>query len=479
MQKIFKGIIIIFVGLVLVIASSYFYILKTKTPDKVNKSDKPLYWVAPMNPNYKSDKPGKSPMGMDLVPVYGKKSSSKGVIISPNIINNIGIRVEKVESRELQENINTLGIVKEKKDNIDHVHIYREGWVKKLNIDDVGDKVQKGDLLAQIYSPLLLVAEKDLITAMFRDKSMLEGSRSRLFALGVSPQQIKRIESKKRAEPFIDIIAPISGVISELNTREGMYIAPQTNILTIVDLDTVWLSAEVFPQQINNIDIHAGYDLIASIAGTQEKFIGKIDFISPEIDPITRTVSVRATLRNKDDILRPNLYMDVSIVHKLPKALTIPSSSIIRLKDINYVIIQNKNKEFSAQEVILGQSAQGYTQILKGLALGDEVVTSSQFLIDSESNVQESLKRLTHSNIIDKDSDQATTFNAKGIIKNINNGNNSITLLHQKMNMSMDFKLDKNIDINSLKLEQSISFKYIKNNKENTIISIDKGSSND
>ena len=142
-----------------------------------------------------------------------------------------------------------------------------------------------------------------------------------------------------------------------------------------------------------------GDNMIANIAGSKETFTGAVDFISPQIDPITRTISIRTTLTNtKNNVLRPNLYMDVSIMHSLPLALTIPTSAIIRLKNLDYVITQNNNKQFVAKEVSLGTSSEGYTQIIEGLSENENVVTSSQFFIDSESNVQASLQRFTLDN---------------------------------------------------------------------------------
>ena len=189
-------------------------------------------------------------------------------IIPPNVINNIGIKIEKAKYRKLKMIIDTLGTIKENKNNIEHIHMYREGWIDDISINDIVDKVKKGQLLAQIYSPLLFVAEQDYVTFLRQKNRMSLGSKRRLVALGISEQQISRIAKTGKAEELTDIIAPISGVISQLNAREGMYIAPDTNILSIVNIDTVWLSAEVFPEQISNI--HMGDKMIANIAGSKE-----------------------------------------------------------------------------------------------------------------------------------------------------------------------------------------------------------------
>lgn len=467
-HKVFKIILLLLTGVIMGL-SLYHFVYIEKTNKLENElSDNPLYWVAPMDPNYKSDKPGKSPMGMELIPVYAEKSDSLGVTISPKVINNIGIEIAKAKSRSLTESINTLGIIKENKNNIEHIHLYRKAWIKELYVSEVGDRVEKGQVIAKVYSPELYVDEQVYLNGIFRGKDYALNSKSRLLSLGVSEEQIKRIEKNRKPDLLIDIVAPISGFVSNIETREGMYVENNTNILTIANLDNVWISAELFPGQAK--DIKVGDKLIIKNDKINANITGKIDFISPKISPTTRTISVRATLNNEKYLLRPNLYTDISIEHNLTRQLTIPTSAIIRRKDLDYVIVKNGN-DFFAKKVKIGQTAQGYTQILQGLQANDEVVISSHFLIDSESNIQESLKRLTLSDSTNN-SKQNNVFSAQGIIKRINKVSSEITVFHQKMNMDMSFKLEKNIDINDLKLGESIKFEYIKNAPNNIIISI-------
>jgi Cu(I)/Ag(I) efflux system membrane fusion protein len=300
-------------------------------------------------------------MGMDLVPVYKENNDSEGVRISPDTMNNIGVKVEQVKYRNLHITVNSLGVIKENDNHVEHIHTYENGWIRKLEIAEIGSEVTKGQLVAQLYSPKLIEAEQELVLALqnstqtnqhkvssYTDKTdYIQAAKSKLEALGISQKQIQRIEKNKKADMLIDMYAPISGVVSELDAKEGMYVTPAQNLMTIVNLNTVWLSAEVFPYQVQFLKV--GDKLTGKVKGINDAFTGTITFISPTIDPVTRTVAVRATLDNSKQLLKPNLYMDVSIISKeLPKTLSIPSSAVIRLKNINYVITQNKSGRFIA-----------------------------------------------------------------------------------------------------------------------------------
>ncbi|MCF6777213.1 efflux RND transporter periplasmic adaptor subunit [Thiotrichales bacterium 19X7-9] len=412
--QLIKNLLLIIIGVCVGVSITRLYTNHSIVKNKSNMAheNKPLYWVAPMDPNYKRDKPGKSPMGMDLVPVYKEDHKSNGVYIAPNIIHNIGVKIEPVAYHNLTKTINTLGIVKENDNNIEHIHTYEDGWIRQLNINEIGAYVNKGELIAKIYSPKLIEAEQELVLAIkeqatsnqlsknnpyIDQTNYVDSAISKLESLGISQQQIQRIIKNKKADTLVDIYAPISGVISELDAKEGMYITPDKNLMTIVNLNTVWLSIEIFPSQISEVKI--GDKVIGKVNGIENmNFSGKIDFISPTIDPTTRTFSARATLVNNEKLLKPNLYMDVTIESKMIKhSLAVPKSAVIRLKNIDYVIVADKNNNFSAQEIKIGLTTNDYYQILAGLQSGDAIVTSAQFLIDSESDIQASLKRLTTS----------------------------------------------------------------------------------
>lgn len=493
-KKIVKYLALIILGFV--IGVLFFYLLINLGRENVNHKQqddaKPLYWVAPMDPNYKRDKPGKSPMGMDLVPVYKENNDSEGVRISPDTMNNIGVKVEPVKYRNLHITVNSLGVIKENDNHVEHIHTYENGWIRKLEIVEIGSEVTKGQLVAQLYSPKLIEAEQELVLALqnstqtnqhkvssYTDQTdYIQAAKSKLEALGISHKQIQRIEKNKKADMLIDMYAPISGVVSELDAKEGMYVTPAQNLMTIVNLNTVWLSAEVFPYQVQFLKV--GDKLTGKVKGINDAFTGTITFISPTIDPVTRTVAVRATLDNSKQLLKPNLYMNVSIISKeLPKTLSIPSSAVIRLKNINYVITQNKSGRFIAKEIKIGVETQGYVQVLEGLSQDEKVVTSAQFLIDSESNVQASLVRLNVNHQSEVKSDvQPLVYQTVGVVRKVNANEHNIVISHEPIkslnwpSMTMRFVVQKEVNLESITPDQEIHFQFVKNKNGYEIIKI-------
>ena len=226
-----------------------------------------LYWVAPMDPNYRRDKPGKSPMGMDLIPVYeGGEDAAAGpggpvVKIAPEVVNNLGVRTEAVRRGQLSRMINTVGYLDYDETLITHIHPRTEGWIEKLLVRAEGDHVRKGELLFELYSPTLVNAQEELLQALASgNKRLTAASRERLLALEVPQSQIDRLEKDRKASQYIKFFANQSGVVSALNVREGMYITPVTDVMTIANLDQVWLLAEVFERQADWVRIGLNAD---------------------------------------------------------------------------------------------------------------------------------------------------------------------------------------------------------------------------
>lgn len=379
-------------------------------PANDKKDQKPLYWVAPMDSDYRREKPGKSPMGMDLVPVYKKQSAdTKGVKITSVVQHNLGVETTKARPRLIKSPIRAMGIVKKNANQVAHIHTYRRGWIQKLNIEEVGRYVKKGEIIGSFFSPEIVAAQKELIMTLknqsektlakadtYHRLGSLKGIKQRLKAFGMAEDQINRIIKQQKAEWLVDIKAPISGTVTELNAKEGMFVDAQTNLMTLTDLKTVWISAQIFSQEAKRLD--EGDKFIAYPPGKNNQTIeSEIDFISPTADPDTRTVTVRATVANSDNHLRPESYMNVKILpdHNDEPVLTIPRSAIIRLADVNYTIQALSDNRFIAQKIKLGKEGVKYAQVLEGLNRGDTVVTSGQFLIDSETNVRSGIKRNT------------------------------------------------------------------------------------
>lgn len=402
-----KNIIILTIGFILGITSIYLFgpsdqpsmtMSKDGTEvDKGTKEKKILYWVAPMDPNFRRDKPGKSPMGMDLVPVYedGEDATGSTVKIDPTVVNNLGVRTAPVKRGPLWRKINSVGHIDYDETKISHVHLRTKGWVEKLNVKAVGERVKKGDLLFELYSPELVNGQEEYLQATStNNRGLIRASRERLRSLGLTIKQIENLKASKKVKELIQIHSPQNGVISELNIREGMHVMPATVIMSIVDLSEVWLIADVFEQQASWVKL--GLSAEASLPYLPGKtFKGQVDFIYPDLEPKTRSLRVRLKFDNPDEMLKPNMFAHVSIYGGAKKnVIAIPREALIRSGQTERVIIAKGKGRFEAQEVKSGIESGDWVEIISGIDEGAEVVTSAQFMIDSESSLKASFSQM-------------------------------------------------------------------------------------
>ena len=217
---------------------------------KATAKKEPLYWVAPMDPNYKRDKPGKSPMGMDLIPVYeeaGDDQEIGTVTISPDVVNNLGVRTALVTRGQMDVSVNTVGYVQYDEDHLIHIHPRVEGWIEKLYVKASGDPVEQGAPLYALYSPTLVNAQEELLLALKRNNAtLIEAANERLASLQVPKSEINRLKKSGKVSQTISITAPQSGVLDNLMAREGMFVKPGMEIMAIGQLDHIWVIGEVF-----------------------------------------------------------------------------------------------------------------------------------------------------------------------------------------------------------------------------------------
>jgi membrane fusion protein, copper/silver efflux system len=356
-----------------------------------------LYWVAPMDPNYRRDKPGKSPMGMDLIPVYADAEVEGGVVsISPVVVQNLGIRTAKAEISRLWRGIDTVGYVDYDESKVSHIHLRTEGWIEKLEVQSEGERVRKGDFLFDVYSPKLVNAQEELLTALATgNKGLISATRERLRALGISEKQIKQLQQDKKVKQRISIFAPQDGVVSELPVREGMFVKPAQKVMTLGDLSSVWLLAEVFERQVEWVKVGQTAEVrLSYIPG--EVWHGKVEYIYPSLDTVTRTLKVRLRFDNPGEHLKPNMYANVKIFGGASKDnIVIPLEGLIRTGREERVILSLGEGRFAARTVTAGIESGDYVEILDGVEQGDEIVTSGQFLIDSEASMRASINRMS------------------------------------------------------------------------------------
>lgn len=356
-----------------------------------------LYWKAPMDPNFRSDEPGKSPMGMDLVPVYADDLDDDESIIriSPQVVNNLGVRTNVVEHGVLSRRVETVGYVSYDEDTVHHIHTRVDGWIEKLAVNTVGDSVEAGQVLFELYSPTLVNAEEEFLAALRgNSESLQQASGDRLIALGVTSGEIDRLRSERKVLQRVRTYAQSSGVVAELGVRHGMHVTPAIQVMSIADLDRVWVLAEVFERQ-------AAWIATGQLAEVELDYLpgqrmrGTVDYVYPELDPKTRTLKVRMRFDNSDAVLRPNMFARVTIHGtETEEVVHVPREALIRGGAVDRVVLALGDGKFRSQAVQVGIESGDRVEIRSGLAAGDLVVTSGQFLIDSESNIGSALERL-------------------------------------------------------------------------------------
>lgn len=367
---------------------------------------KVLYWVAPMDANYRRDEPGKSPMGMDLIPVYADQVDAQpGVVrIDPTVVNNLGVRTELAQRGSLSRRIETVGYITYDEDTLQHVHTRVEGWIEKLVTKATGDRVQKGQLLFEFYSPILVSAQEEyLATVRSGNAALKRASRNRLLSLGVTEADVSSLEKSGVVRQRIPVYADVDGVIAHLGVREGIFVTPATEVMSVAKLDSVWILAEVFERQATWVE--PGQDVVVTLdylPGTTLR--GSVDYVYPELDPVTRTLKVRLRFDNADEVLRPNMFANVLIHGKgTGDIVHVSRQAVIRGASVNRIVVALGDGRFQSRPVRIGVESGDRVAIRSGLSAGELVVSSAQFLIDSESNIASALKRLSPA---DKESDE-------------------------------------------------------------------------
>lgn len=356
-----------------------------------------LYWVAPMDPNYRRDEPGQSPMGMDLVPVYaGAAGREPGYIkIDPIMAQNLGVRTALAVRSDLPRAFETVGYVAYDEDTVQHVHTRVDGWIERLVAKASGERVTRGQLLFELYSPTLVSAQEEYLAALRSgNRSLTAASRDRLLALGVSSTDIDRLTKDRKARRTVPVRAESDGVIAHLGVREGIFVTESTEIMSVARLDSVWLFADVFERQASWVQ--PGQQATVRLDYRPgEIFSSTIDYVYPELDPVTRTLRVRLRFDNKSELLRPNMFARVTIDGTgFGEVVHVPREAVIRGGRINRVVVDLGDGQFKVTPVIVGMESGDRVAIRNGLKAGDRIVISGQFLLDSESNIEAALRRL-------------------------------------------------------------------------------------
>lgn len=369
-----------------------------------NANRKVLYWYDPMVPGKQFDNAGKSPfMDMDLVPKYADEIDSgndvaagEKPIISINAENmqKMGVRTEKVSKTAFGQAIRATGIIMENERTRNDIFTQVEGRVTNLLASAVGDAVKKGEVFYSLYSPELLALQNDYIAALSGGmKDMATTVRKRLKLLGVSETVLNSIAKTHKAYDEVPFFIPADGVLAKLEIRNGHYLKIGDEIGHIQDLSKVWVEAAIAESDLSTIK--QGDNASINLMGNTTIYMAKVDYIYPAITPETRTGKVRLVVDNKDGSLKPAGYTTVNFTTtSTTEKITVPSEAILRSSVGEHVIVALDGDKFQSRIVKTGASSGGKTEILEGLREGETVVTSAQFLIDSESNLRESVKKI-------------------------------------------------------------------------------------
>lgn len=395
------------------IAQAAEYDLKAGSIDP--KSGKKIkYWVAPMDPAYIRNEPGKSPMGMDLVPVYEEDGEEKmptsTIRIDPVTVQNMGVRFGQVERKAMEKEIRTVGTITHDETRMYKVNTKFNGWIEKLHADFVGEKVKKGQPLFDIYSPELVSAQEEYLLAYrqytsVRDskyadiqqsaKRLLDAANKRLQYWDLRPYQIEKLRRTGKVNKTLTIYSPASGVVIDKIAFEGHNVKAGENLYEIADLSKVWVDVDVYEYDLPWIQkgMPALMDL-TYIPGKQ--FEGEVLFVYPYLETKTRTIKLRLAFFNPDDALKPGMYANVILKSQLPvESLVVPQQAVIDSGTRQIVFVALGKGRFEPRQVKTGvEGNHDELQVLDGLKVGEKIVVSAQFMLDSESRLREAIQKM-------------------------------------------------------------------------------------
>lgn len=387
---------------------------------------KPLFYRNPMNPAITSPVPAKDDMGMDYIPVYADAAESTGpagtVRIDPVLVQKMGVRTGMAMERTMSRQITTPARVAFNEESLTMVHSKFSGWAEEVLVNKTGEQVRKGQPLLTIYSPELVSTQEEYLLALANAKVLARSSmkeirddaerlvratRKRLAYFDIPEKVIRRLEETGEVKRDLPIDSPFTGTVIDIGVEAGHFITPKQRLYRIADLSKVWVYAEVYEPDLPWI--HKGDMAMISVASQPgRRFTGTIDYIYPYEEGKTRTVKVRLIFDNKDGKLKPGMFADITIhAGKRDKVLAVPSEAIVRSGSREQVFVVTGPGTFEPREVVTGLEADGYTEIVKGLSRHASVVTSAQFLIDSESKLREATAKMLEANKAAKQDDMA------------------------------------------------------------------------
>ncbi len=382
--------------------------------DNTPAQHKILFYRNSMNPSVTSPIPAKDAMGMDYIPVYADDEAktdepSGSVKIDAVTVQNMGVRTAFAKKTLLSHRLRAVGRVAYDEEHIVRLHPKTEGWIETLRVDKTGEKVGSNQDLLSIYSPQLVASQQEYVLALNNlkvlEKSPIEdirrgaeelvkSSRERLKLLDVPEHQLHELTLTHNIKKSLHIHTPAAGIVMQIGAREGQYVTPETELYMIADLSTVWVYADIYEYELPWVKV--GDPVEMQLAGVPGRiFKGHLAFIYPYAEAKTRTIKVRLVFDNAELLLKPDMFAEVTIyAGKQVDAVVIPTEAVIRSGAKTQVLIVRGPGKFEPRLITTGLSSNGDVAILKGLTAGEEVVTSAQFLIDSESRLHEATAKM-------------------------------------------------------------------------------------
>jgi len=373
-----------------------------------------LFYRNPMDPSISSPVPAKDSMGMDYVPVYSDEveealGGGATVRIEPAMVQNMNVRTERATRRDLRQPIRTVGYLDYDQERMVTVTTKYSGWVEKVYVNYIGEKVRRGQPLFEIYSPELVQTEQELLSAVDfarqmqqtpedsrrRAESLVESARVRLGYWDISPEQIARIEESGEVLRTLTVVAPASGVVMKrMPGLQGMAVGAGMEIFHIADLSSLWLSVEVFEHHLAWVQEGTPAEVDLSYF-PGETFSGSVRFLEPAFSEKTRTMRAKIEVPNPKGRLRQGMFATVLFEPiAVKQAIAVPQQAVLRTGQRSVVVVDLGGGRFAPRNVEVGFEAEGFSQILSGIEEGDMLVTSAQFLVDSESKLQEAIQKM-------------------------------------------------------------------------------------
>jgi Cu(I)/Ag(I) efflux system membrane fusion protein len=425
-----------------------------------------LYYRNPMGLPDTSPVPKKDPMGMDYIPVYeGEEPVKSGTVkVSPDKMQLLGVRTEAAARRELRRTVQAVGTIQVNERLLHKVTPRFEGYIERLHVNTTGQAVKRGEPLMEVYSPEIFAAQEEYLIAQAGGpepvmQRMAEAALQRLRNWGIAESELERLRKEAKARHTLTLRSPAPGVVLSKASVQGMRFMPGETLYEIADLSSVWLVAEVFERDLGLVK--AGQPAKLRIVTYPEReFTGKVVFAYPTLDPATRTARVRIELANAGGLLKPAMYGHVELagVPAPGKALAIPDSAVLDSGSRQVVLVQRAEGQFEPRDVKLGVRADGFVEVLEGVAAGEQVVVRANFLIDAESNLKAALDGFGKAG--------GPVHRGEGTVEEIDLSAGKLTIDHgaiASLNwpaMIMEFKAKDSLLLKGLKPGQRIEFEF-------------------